>query len=149
MKLNELLTQDTRESEGEWMPYAAGVELLIAPMGNQRYDDEVQKRMRPLRKKRRGGKLKPDEMREINMKAVARYVLLDWRGVTDDGGETPEAYSAERGFAAFKTNYRFFKDVLSMAGGAEDELIDFDEDSEGNLPGTSGGGSNGDTDKGT
>lgn len=143
MKLSELSTPAVSETDGEWMPFSDGVELLIAPMGNQSYDNEVQRLMRPLRKKRRNGRIKPDEMRDINMKACSKFILLGWKGITEDDGNTQREYTHEGGYAAFQKNYRFFKEVLTMAGGLDEEIVDFDEESESNLPSTSAGGSSG------
>ena len=88
---------------------------------------------------RRAGHFSEDEGKAL--RKAYRY----WRGVTEDDETTPASYTPERGLLAFQKNYRFFKEIIGMAGGAEDELVDFEEDSEGNSRSSSSGGSDGES----
>lgn len=88
--VNEALSQ-----EGVWVPYAGDVEFLIARAGNKNYRKVAQamykKNERMLDAKTEAAN---EKLTEIVIEAMAKGILLGWRGDVQYQGE-PLPYSME------------------------------------------------------
>jgi hypothetical protein len=97
MELLDFNTSGKKATEGVWVPMGADGSLRIARMDNPKYKAFIQEA-----RKQRGRRAPSDEeTRELLKKAVAKTVLLDWKGVTLNGEKVKysPAY-AERVFDA-------------------------------------------------
>lgn len=95
--LNKLFgTDKTAEIEGIWVDYPNGVSMKIARMGgaNTEYSRYLTNQLKPYKFQIDRGTLSEDKSREILLEVFARYVLKDWKGVTDEKGQ-PIEYSVE------------------------------------------------------
>lgn len=95
--LNKLFgTDKTAEIEGIWVDYPNGVSMKIARMGgaNTEYSRYLTNQLKPYKFQIDRGTLSEDKSREILLEVFARYVLKDWKGVTDEKGR-PIEYSVE------------------------------------------------------
>lgn len=90
-------TNKKAETEGIWIDYAEGISMKIARMGgsNTEYGNYLAAQLKPYKFQMEKGTLPDSKAREILIDVVARYVLKDWKGVTDSKGKEIE-FSAEK-----------------------------------------------------
>jgi hypothetical protein len=86
-------TNRTKELEGVWFPGPDGSSYLVARQGNKNFNKLMAEVAKPHRKLIEMGKADDELLTEITAEVVSRTILLDWKGVTDDG--KPVAYSNE------------------------------------------------------
>jgi len=86
------------ETRGVWFQdYASGVELLVAHGDNENYTDYLQMLLRPyLSLIQSNSKEGYRFLRKMEAKAKARFVLLGWKGLFENGVEIP--YSEDKAF---------------------------------------------------
>lgn len=113
MELKNLRTDPKKSTEGTWVDYVYGTRLLIARYDNKQM--QAHKNMRIMEH----GKLfsNIDDNREealrvseqIDNECMARFVLLDWEGFTENGqplkytAELGEEILADENYAEFRT----------------------------------------------
>ena len=135
-KITQIMADMEKVENGQWVPYAAGVKLLIANINNSRYREARQIILQPHRRALRGGNLSSDDILDLLKPAVAKHILLGWKNLEDDKGK-PIAYSATKALEFFENPaladlYNF---VLEVAG----EVEFFRMESAKNLPTASDG----------
>lgn len=94
MKLSSFVTDTSLEQEGVWVDIGDGAEIRVARAGNPEHEALLRKLRKPHEKRFRSGEIPPDLAKSIAVEAMARHILLDWRGITEDDG-TPIPYSYE------------------------------------------------------
>lgn len=129
--LNFSKLKESRSQDGEWLDYEKGVRLLIAPMGNKKFDKIVTKLVSKKKRRLRNSDPSSEQMLEITQHAVSEAILLGWEGIGNDEGQ-PITYTPGLGREAFEANYDFYKDVIEMANGLKRGMDKDDEDAEGN-----------------
>lgn len=120
-KFEDLNKENPVETEGQWMDFANGIELLIAPMGNRKYDERLQDlyRERSVAKKTSATlHLSRKVVREMTQIAASEHVVLGWRGIDIE-------YSPIKCLELFKNNYRFYKEVIAMSGGIAADMENY------------------------
>lgn len=115
MRFSEYVTSKELEEDGVWARLRKGdAEVLVARAGNSKHEDLV----RRLRKKHgrgfRGDELPPAVEEEIATEAIARTILLDWKGIEDEDGE-PIPYSTEEARRLLKLSRDFRLEIVSIA----------------------------------
>ena len=134
-----------KEKEGKWFKYrdhhgniVPGVELLIASLECEGYVLEVQKKMRADANRALGGKrgkkeILPDIERqaEVEDAALARHILLDWKGIENDDNDDPQPCTLENRLKALGRP-RFREFVIDAAG----DTAAYEEAELGNSPNT-------------
>ena len=114
MRFSDLAAVRDVETEGEWVDFAAGVRLLVRPIGCEAYDNFIAEHLVPGED---GSLVLADGDRsDVQRRALAETILLGWSGVTDDHGE-PVPFTSDRALAALRGSYPFVKQVLSIAQG--------------------------------
>ncbi len=109
--LHQLFATDAAaETEGVWIPVCEGIEVKIARMGNEKFQKAYRRLCKPHRNLIRQGLLDSATEKRLLKEALAEGVLLDWRGLKQDGA--PLAYSRE---AALKllTELKDFADFVA------------------------------------
>lgn len=85
-------TDTLKETDGVWYPVIDNAEIKVARKGNSKYTAALQKhfeRWRPMARNRNVVEvIPPDELSAIVRKVYAETILLDWRNVEDDDGNT-------------------------------------------------------------
>lgn len=139
MDLLDFHTSGEKAQNGVWIPMGGGTELLIARMDNPKYKAFIQE----ARQKRGRRRATDEETQEVLREAVAKTVLLDWRGLTLNDEEVP--YSTDYAMKLFKTLPAFLDQVVNLAYDEtyfrEDEIDDVVDQ----LRPTSAGASSGET----
>jgi len=150
VKLDELRSDPREEREGDWYEYLdTGIEVRISPAGTAAFDRRVRELMRPHLKatqKKKGGA--PGDVSQaledsINKRAVAELCVHEFRGLTEDDGETAIEYSVDRCLEIFNDPrlYQFWSWIWRIANLRSGRAADSDE--LGNSSSSSAGGLNG------
>lgn len=123
-------TDKTAEVEGVWQDIGDGVELLIARIGNPEYQKEFQRISKPHRRAIRRGHLSDSVAEKLLIKAMAKCILLDWKGLQEDGKDLPYSYDNA---VRILTEYRDLRDYVSdIANEIETFKLEEDEEAEKN-----------------
>lgn len=118
-------TNKKKELEGVWVDGPDGAKFLIARAGNANFSKLAAELMKPHRKLIQMGKADDKVLTEIAAEITSRTVLLDWKGVLDDGKVVP--YSQE----AAKSRLIEYTDFADMVSGFAQQISLFqDEDRE-------------------
>lgn len=103
---------ENKQQEGVWMDFG-GSQFLIAYTGTK-FTKELNKLRKPFERQIQKNTINPETLSELYQKAIARTVLLDWKGVFDfDGNEIP--YSFEIAVEALKTDPELFSWVTETS----------------------------------
>lgn len=86
-KLQNFKTDEKKEIEGSWEEMGDGGSVLVARAGNKNYADEFRKIPKGIRRMIEAGNLASNAMDEVICKLLAKTVLLDWKGIEDEGKE--------------------------------------------------------------
>jgi hypothetical protein len=134
-------TDSTKEVEGVWFEYPGGLHLRIARNGNPRFQKAVMQKQRDLKQQARfsGGveNMNPEDLRNAIIKPMAKYILTDWKGMTEDGEEIP--YSPAEAERLLKKYSEFFDLVDGTASDVENFRVVEEETTRGNSSGSSSG----------
>lgn len=120
------IKRDTDKSEnGVWVEYAKDVEVCIRPMPNKEFNEFLQRSARGRGRARR--RMQENDDIDVQRRAVAHHVLIDWKNVEDEDGNplpyTPEAVG-EFVSGEFEDLYLF------VVGVASDETLYRKEEAE-------------------
>lgn len=139
MKLSQLNRLNELDVNGTVVRYH-GIDLLIAPLGNERYDKALQRLVAQYRAANSypTGNLPDDVMNDLARQAVAEGVLVGWEQLTDDNDQ-PIPYTPQKSRELIMTNYRFFRDVMIFATNMRTEALRLAAADEGNSNATSSG----------
>jgi hypothetical protein len=97
MKLSEFDTDRDLEINGVWVDLEKdGAQLLIARIGNPSYNRLLQEKIKPVKILMQQDRLDIETQDDIMVEILARTILLDWKGFTDDKGK-PVKYTPKRG----------------------------------------------------
>ena len=142
MKLNKFMSDSKLAIEGIWEDIGEGLRVRVARMNNPKYREYMRKMARNQARtfRRVGGGI--DDIFDIQQRAVARFVLLEWDGLEDDDGNVI-AYSEEEALKIFKRCPDFYDMIIEIGSDADLFRRHEQEDAKGNLPGTSSGSSSG------
>lgn len=99
--------------DGVWKDFS-GARLLIGRAGNVDFLKAQDSFERPYKKKIDKGTLSIAIKRDINLKALARAILLDWEGVVGEDGK-PVPYSEELGATALADDPDLLEFVTDVA----------------------------------
>lgn len=141
MDLSRFKADRSAEDDGVWVALdgsdAASVKL--ARIGNRRYREAMQRRMKPYRRALRAGTLDEATAERITAEVLAETVLLDWRDLTLDGKAL--TYSSENARDVLNDPaLRDFRDlIVEMASDIELYRQQDREEAEKNSPPSSAG----------
>jgi hypothetical protein len=138
-EINAIKTDKQKDVEGVWTEPRPGLELLIARLGNPRYQNELRRLTKPYRGRR--GNLTDEEDRrvldECTAKAAAKCILLGWRGLCENGVEVE--YSVERAEKYIREVDEFRSMVMDEAADLDHFRMEDEESAAKNLQMSSGG----------
>ena len=142
MDLSKFKADRTAEDEGVWVALDgddSGARVKLARIGNRRYREAMQRRMKPFRRALRAGTLEEATAERVTAEVLAETVLLDWRDLALDGAAL--AYSPDRARELLlDPALRDFRDlIVEMATDIELYRQQDQEEAEKNLPPSSAG----------
>jgi hypothetical protein len=115
MDLSQTFATDVKlETEGVWKDLGEGAELKVARIGNPAYNKEMQRLMKPYKHLVSRGALSEDVAQKILIEAMAKTILVDWKGLKD-GGKVIK-YSTKAAIDML-TKYKDFRDLISTLAG--------------------------------
>lgn len=138
MDIKTAFADPRREVEGVWFPYKDGAEVKLAAMGNPRFTRELDDLLGPTgRRKLMDGRATFAKQTESMCLAMARGLVLDWKGFTN-GGE-PFPHSEDNAYNLLLNHRQFFTDMLELADQEAAFRRTDIESAAGNLPDSSDG----------
>lgn len=88
-------TDESLEENGTWVTFGGDSMFLIARFGNKKHRELMERLRTPHRALIASGRPLPTEIADkMLIDAAAQTILLDWRGVTENG--VPVPYSQEK-----------------------------------------------------
>lgn len=137
MDLSKFKADRTAEDEGVWVALDgddSGARVKLARIGNRRYREAMQRRMKPFRRALRAGTLEEATAERVTAEVLAETVLLDWQDLALDGAAL--AYSPDRARELLlDPALRDFRDlIVEMATDIELYRQQDQEEAEKNLP---------------
>jgi hypothetical protein len=123
-------TNKTDEIEGKWNDIGDGIQILVARIGNPEYQKEFQRISKPHKRALRRGSLNDEVAERLLIKVMAKNILLDWKGLEEDGVVVPYSYDNA---IRILTEYKDLRDYVSdIANEMESFRADEDEEAEKN-----------------
>ena len=111
MEFNNYKVDSAKSEDGVWMEHD-GAQFLIARFGNIKFVNYLEKLRRPYERVISNGTISNDKLTEIGCRAIAKYILLDWKGLTVNGKEVP--YSEDKAFELLiMPNAEEFRNLIS------------------------------------
>ena len=104
-----------KETEGAWVPIGGGIEVKVKRAGqaNKEFAAEQMKMLKPFSKQIAMNTMDMDVLRQINARLFAKHVIVDWRGISEDGEVVP--FSKEKFLEYANEMPDFFSDVFAAA----------------------------------
>ena len=111
MKITQFRTDPKKEQEGVWIDIGDGGRLLIARLGNRKYQARQRELIKPHVRAVRTGSLPIEKQLEILLRNYSENVLMGWEGIQDEAGvDVP--YSPEKAYE-YLTELRDFRDMVT------------------------------------
>ena len=118
MNLNDKFGTDKKaESEGRWVSIGENGRLLLARIGNPKFDQLQRELLEPYKTEIRAGTFSVEKRNELFRQAVSRTILLGWEGIKYNGEELP--YSPEKAFEILMALPDFAELVVRLANDLE------------------------------
>lgn len=117
MDLDSYNIDDKLSVEGKWVPIGKDAELKIARLNNEPYRDFIKKKLKPYKSAMRAGAVDDDVMTNVVIQAMARHILLDWKGLREKG--EPLVYSLETCERVLRDKEQFRELVATLANDAD------------------------------
>ncbi len=124
--IRQMQTDENKEREGSWMPYAEGLRVKLARLNNPKVQAYYRRAIRMSGRKNQTSEQEREELRKI----VAREVLLDWDGLMD--GDEVITFSEDKAIKYFREINDFFEDIVKMAEDRGNFLVEQTKEAEGN-----------------
>lgn len=110
MDLNAYRTDRAAEEEGVWVSLDGQTSVRVARSNSKRFAEALKKYRKPHLQAIRSGTLSEDQADAIIVAAVAEAVLLDWKGLKEDGKDVPATLENR---IRVLTEYRDFRNVVA------------------------------------
>lgn len=102
-------TDKLLENEGAWVDLDDETSIKVARIGNKAFKEVWKKETAPYQHSMKNKVLSDEAGEKIMIKVVASTILLDWKGVTENG--KPVDYSLENAVRML-TEYKDFRDMV-------------------------------------
>lgn len=89
--LTDFKTDTSKETEGVWVDFGGKASIKIASLDNAQFQKAFAAKKAPYDKQRK--ELSDEEMQDIMVHCISRYVVLDWKNIFEDDKEL--AYSLD------------------------------------------------------
>jgi hypothetical protein len=106
-------TDKEAEQNGVEVALAEGCTIIVARANNRKFKEEMRRLMKPHARQDARGTFDPVLRDNLTRQAVAKFVLLGWKGIELDG--KPLKYSPENAEMLMKRSEDFENDVIDAA----------------------------------
>lgn len=108
------------ETEGVWVAITKDIQVKVAALPNPNFTEFLTKLQKPYKGQIRKGLLDKDIEEDLYVKAVAKTVLIDWKGIKDkDNKDLPYSYENAYTILSDKSMKRFKSEILLLSTEAE------------------------------
>jgi len=111
--INSLRTDKSLETEGTWISFGNGAEIKIARLGNEKHLRYLEKLREPYLDASGNVDADKDTLHDISNKAMAKYIIMDWKGFEEKDKEVP--YSESTAYKYLSEVDDFFTMIVSLA----------------------------------
>jgi len=126
----EFGTDEKKEIEGVWEDMGDGFSIKIARANNPNYDKWFTRLTKGIKRQLRNDTVPEEKSRAIMIQIMAKTILLDWKGMFEDGKEVK--YS-EKEAVRVLTEYKDFRTTITeMSSSITLFRMEEDEDAEKN-----------------
>lgn len=87
MDIRQFKTDEKLEEEGTWFDLSDESSLKLARWGNKNAEGMLRKLQRPYRRMMAFRDLPDDLTSEMMVKVMAKHIIKDWKGFTDNGSD--------------------------------------------------------------
>ncbi len=132
MDLRDLETDRSLELDGVWVELGDddGTQLLVARIGNPRYNARIRALMKPVTHLMKRDALPMEQQEGIVTKVMAETILLDWKNLKYKGKAVK--YSTARALEMMEKIQDFRELVLEIANSMEAYRLEEQEDDQKN-----------------
>jgi len=133
--LDKFKVDPEKANAGKWFTFADDIEFKIASIRNPEYEAYIRKLSKPHSRQFKQGVGTEALEKEIAIKALARYVLVDWRNIEEldaDGNLVELSYSENDAIRILNEFPDIFDFVVDVARATSSFSIEADRTSEGN-----------------
>lgn len=113
MELSERIVDANLEENGVWMDYYDGSRLKIASIRSRRFREAKERIEKPYERLIKRDILPKERKEELEARAIAEGLLLNWEGFQNHGEDMP--YSREAAYQLIKSQSWFRLDILTYA----------------------------------
>lgn len=121
MNLYDVYETDTAlETEGVWVALTKDIQVKVAALPNPNFVDYLTKLQKPYKGQIRKNSLDKEIEEDLYVKAVAKTVLIDWKGIKDkENKDIPYSYENAYKLLSDKSLKRFKSDIILLSTEAE------------------------------
>jgi len=112
-KFSNFKTDTRAEVEGVWVDFGSDFKVKIGRLGNPKCQEYSRRIQKPYKRQIDNETIDPEITKKLLRKALARYVLLDWKGLEEDDGKVIE-YSVEKAEELLETK-DFFAEIMGLS----------------------------------
>jgi hypothetical protein len=107
-------TDESLEEHGTWVTFGGDSMFLIARFGNKRHRELMERLRAPHRALIASGRPLPNDIADkMLIEAAANTILLNWRGVTENGVPVPYSIDKAREYLTDLKDFRNQVDFVS------------------------------------
>lgn len=123
-------TDPTLEKDGVEVELGEGAAIIVRPMRNEQFRKYLQELLKPYERKIQQKRMDVELQDKLTRKAVAKHVLIGWKGIEIDGKEVK--YSTAKAEELMERFEDFQEDVLTAAMSRETFRAEIVEENEKN-----------------
>lgn len=146
MDIATFRTNKSLENEGAWTDLAGDARVKLARIGNRRYRDMLQAKLKPHRRAIRAGTLSDEVTEALMTEVIVETVLLDWENIELNGVVVPFSRDAALDILGDPEMKDLRNMIVELAGDMElyraKDLEEAEKNSAASSPGKSSGGKN-------
>jgi hypothetical protein len=142
LKIGQLKTDEKKVKDGVWVEFADGFDVKLAPNQNKKYIEFLRKRASTKMRGYRSGFAEKEDIDPYMNEAMARHIILDWRGLFDDDEETEIPYTWEVALDLLEKSIPFYSFVIEESNRMSHFQAGYVEGQVKNLSASSNGKSN-------
>lgn len=111
-------TDKKKETDGIWKDMGDGLSMRIARMNNANYRKRFQVLTKPHQRALRKDRLSEDIAEKIMIQCLAETIVLDWKGVEENGKEIPfSVENATRILTEYPDLREYVNDIANVMDG--------------------------------